>query len=197
MDILKELKLDRDCCYFESEWKKYQATIDEITALRARIAELEAQLAESIVNDRTAMGYLSIIRKIVGGDDFPDMVRRIAELERGQVPGWISVIDELPAKGFYLVTFKTDEEEGLVTAWEFDGNNWLSDDREPLFCKTYYLEVTHWMPMPSAPSADSGEVNAKPTYCSVIKADKSNCDLHNLHCAYPQCLREDSGEVKP
>jgi uncharacterized protein YigA (DUF484 family) len=48
---------------------------------------LERMLAESRANDRTAMGYLAEVRAIVGGDDFPDMVRRVAELD-AQKDGW-------------------------------------------------------------------------------------------------------------
>jgi uncharacterized protein YigA (DUF484 family) len=48
---------------------------------------LERQLAEAQANDRTAMGYLAEVRAIVGGDDFPDMVRRVAELD-AQKDGW-------------------------------------------------------------------------------------------------------------
>ena len=62
-------------------WEAWQEHAGIVSELRARNAELEAQLAESRANDRTAMGYLSDIRKIVGGDDFPQMVQRIAELE--------------------------------------------------------------------------------------------------------------------
>ena len=55
-----------------------------LTDYTARLAELESTqraLAESQANDRQAMAYLSQIMAIVGGDDFPDMVRRCARLQ--------------------------------------------------------------------------------------------------------------------
>lgn len=48
--------------------------------LRDEIEALRGQLAESQANDRTAMGYLSDVRQIVGGDDFPSMVANVARM---------------------------------------------------------------------------------------------------------------------
>lgn len=53
----------------------------DILALAARVEELERALAESQANDRKAMAYLSEVRALVGGDDFPDMVRRCEKLQ--------------------------------------------------------------------------------------------------------------------
>lgn len=50
--------------------------------LRAENERLRAQLAESQANDRTAMGYLAEVRAIVGGDDFPGMVRNVKALRK-------------------------------------------------------------------------------------------------------------------
>lgn len=52
-----------------------------IELLEHQAAERERLLAESRANDRQAMAYLSEVRAIVGGDDFPDMVRRCARLQ--------------------------------------------------------------------------------------------------------------------
>jgi hypothetical protein len=43
---------------------------------------LEQQLAESQANDRCAMGYLSQVREIVGGKDFPEMVELVKGTKR-------------------------------------------------------------------------------------------------------------------
>ena len=48
--------------------------------LRDEIEALRGQLAESQANYRTAMGYLSDVRQIVGGDDFPSMVANVARM---------------------------------------------------------------------------------------------------------------------
>lgn len=53
----------------------------EYEALQSECKELRTALAESRANDLTAMGYLSQIRQLVGGDDFPDMVRRCEKLQ--------------------------------------------------------------------------------------------------------------------
>ena len=52
---------------------------------RKQIEALQADLAESRANDRQAMYYLNQVREIVGGRDFPDMVRRCEELRNGKV----------------------------------------------------------------------------------------------------------------
>src|SRR5690606_27890220 len=44
-------------------------------------AERERLLAESRANDQQAMAYLSEVRALVGGYDFPDMVRRCEKLQ--------------------------------------------------------------------------------------------------------------------
>src|SRR5690606_20019044 len=51
-----------------------------IELLERQAAEREWQLAESRANDKQAMAYLNEVRAIVGGDDFPDMVRRCEKL---------------------------------------------------------------------------------------------------------------------
>ena len=65
----------------------FSAAIAEHEQLRTKVAALEAELSECQkdrdwfkANDRCAMGYLSEVRNIVGGKDFPDMVKRIAEM---------------------------------------------------------------------------------------------------------------------
>lgn len=66
---------------YESEhgqWVKYSS----YEALQTECKELRSALAESRSNDLTAMGYLSQVRGIVGGDDFPDMVRKCEVLRK-------------------------------------------------------------------------------------------------------------------
>jgi len=60
----------------------YKAVIERQEELRAEVEALRGQLAESQANDRTAMGYLSEVRAIVGGDDFPGMVRNVEALRK-------------------------------------------------------------------------------------------------------------------
>lgn len=40
--------------------------------------------------------------------------------------------------------------------------------------------ITHWKPLPKAPSYDY-----KP--CETASKNGGNCPLHNLHCGYPDC----------
>ena len=51
-----------------------------IELLEHQAAERDRLLAESRANDQQAMAYLSAVRALVGGDDFPDMVRRCEKL---------------------------------------------------------------------------------------------------------------------
>lgn len=53
----------------------------QIAALQAECEELRRALSESRANDRQAMAYLNEVRAIVGGDDFPGMVERVAKLQ--------------------------------------------------------------------------------------------------------------------
>lgn len=66
--MLKHARMDADAHY-----------ADTLT-LRAEAEALRGQLAESRSNDRTAMGYLTEVRAIVGGEDFPAMVRNVDAL---------------------------------------------------------------------------------------------------------------------
>ncbi len=55
--------------------------VDNNKTLQANIEELRRALAESQANDRQAMAYLNEVRALVGGNDFPDMVERVAKLQ--------------------------------------------------------------------------------------------------------------------
>lgn len=59
----------------------------ECHQLRAEVEALRGQLAEAQANDRTAMGYLAEVRAIVGGEDFPAMVRNVDALQKGAKEG--------------------------------------------------------------------------------------------------------------
>lgn len=52
-----------------------------IELLEHQAAERDRLLAESRANDKQAMAYLNEVRAIAGGDDFPDMVERVAKLQ--------------------------------------------------------------------------------------------------------------------
>lgn len=56
------------------------ALLDKVEALEKERDELAALFAESRANDSAAMGYLSQVRKIVGGDDFPAVIDKVREL---------------------------------------------------------------------------------------------------------------------
>jgi hypothetical protein len=55
--------------------------VDNNKTLQAKIEELRRALAESQANDRQAMAYLNEVRALIGGDDFPDMVERVAKMQ--------------------------------------------------------------------------------------------------------------------
>lgn len=70
---------------------KLSATLSAVTAERDR---LQSQLAEAQANDRTAMGYLHDVRQLVGGSDFPEMVRNVARMADA-LPGCVELIEAL------------------------------------------------------------------------------------------------------
>lgn len=68
-----------------------QTALSAVTAERDR---LQSQLAEAQANDRTAMGYLHDVRQLVGGSDFPEMVRNVARMADA-LPGCVELIEAL------------------------------------------------------------------------------------------------------
>jgi hypothetical protein len=52
--------------------------------IKDKLATCQSQLKETRTNDLHSMRYLSEIRGMVGGDDYPDMIARIAELVRSE-----------------------------------------------------------------------------------------------------------------
>jgi hypothetical protein len=76
-----------------------QTALSAVTAERDR---LQSQLAEAQANDRTAMGYLHDVRQLVGGSDFPEMVRNVARMADA-LPGCVELIEALsPFEGDVL-----------------------------------------------------------------------------------------------
>lgn len=57
----------------------------EIERLRNVIKLLERDVATARADERCAMGYLSEVRAIVGGDDFPSMVERVLTMKRDKI----------------------------------------------------------------------------------------------------------------
>ena len=49
----------------------------------AELRRVCAERDEARADERTAMGYLAGVRQVVGGEDFPDMVRRVRDQWRG------------------------------------------------------------------------------------------------------------------
>lgn len=49
---------------------------------KVEIEAMQAALDEARENDRCAMGYLNEIRAVVGGEDFPEMVRRVLGMQK-------------------------------------------------------------------------------------------------------------------
>ena len=79
--------------------RRMGAALSAVTAERDR---LQSQLAETQANDRAAMGYLHDVRQLVGGSDFPEMVRNVARMVDA-LPGCVELIEALsPIEGDVL-----------------------------------------------------------------------------------------------
>lgn len=85
-----------------------------------------------------------------------DLIDECIEYGRQQ-PCWISVEDELPNDGAYVVTIN---KVGLKEVRHFYHDKWFSSFGNE------YGDVTHWMPLP-APASASG----KPTNCIIGTAE--------------------------
>lgn len=150
------------------DWK-YAELLAEIQRLTFALAEtlaLEMQNKETITrllieltnsrsNDRQAMSYLSQIREIVGGDDFPDMVRRVALLAATPSSGW-QPISTAPKDGTRIIGWCGSEgyEYADICYWEQKpnvGEVWMTDS-----CADYggYETPAYWMPLPLAPQGE-------------------------------------------
>lgn len=76
---------------------------------------------------------------------FADALRRGAEWSDAH-PHWISVEDELPKDGAYVVTIN---KVGLKEVRHFYHGKWFSNFGNE------YGDVTHWMPLPELPKKES------------------------------------------
>ena len=81
-----------------------------------------------------------------------DLRRENAEL-RARVPEWISVEDELPEVGGYVVCIakRNPFSRFMPMVARIEKNGWVNPMTEQ-----YISEVTHWMPMPF-PQPPKGE----------------------------------------
>lgn len=61
---------------------------------------------------------------------------------------WISVKDELPNVGDWVLVFTPVKEEGLIEIAMFD---LVEGFINPLMYMGSFKNVTHWMPLPEAP----------------------------------------------
>lgn len=80
--------------------------------------------------------------------------KAIGDLVKGSKPKWIPVTERLPDNIDEEVLVSTEDYGksglGFVTVAVYDGNDWL----ECWERKTYLTAVTHWMPLPSAPTEE-------------------------------------------
>ena len=92
-----------------------------IELLERQAAELEWQLAESRANDKQAMAYLTQIRELVGGEDFPDMVRRCEKLRKdaGTERQIQRAAQHLP-EGWRIIV-EVERDAGWIDAFNPDG----------------------------------------------------------------------------
>ncbi|EXF45212.1 hypothetical protein BAY1663_02291 [Pseudomonas sp. BAY1663] len=74
--------------------ERERALQDALSAVTAERDRLQSQLAETQANDRAAMGYLHDVRQLVGGSDFPEMVRNVARMVDA-LPGCVELIEAL------------------------------------------------------------------------------------------------------
>lgn len=83
-------------------WVRHSDHLAALSAVTAERDRLQSQLAETQANDRTAMGYLHDVRQLVGGSDFPEMVRNVARMVDA-LPGCVELIEALsPIEGDVL-----------------------------------------------------------------------------------------------
>src|SRR5690606_25429804 len=93
-----------------------------IEELERQAAERDWQLAESRANDQQAMAYLTQIRELVGGEDFPDMVLRCEKLRKDAVTErQIQRAAQHLPEG-WRITVEVEKDAGWVDAFNPDGS---------------------------------------------------------------------------
>ena len=77
---------------------------EEHRTLTRQVGEWRDLCEEARSNDKTAMGYLNDVRSIVGGDDFPDMVKRVAALKAQSTEpvAWLRLDGDEDDEGYKL-----------------------------------------------------------------------------------------------
>lgn len=87
------------------------------------LVERDDQLAETRANERCAMSYLAEVRAIVGGDDFPDMVKRVAALkaQASEPSHWRVVMPYWDQPGIWNPLPKSKSEQWDFEHWKNKG----------------------------------------------------------------------------
>lgn len=89
---------------------------------------------------------------------------------------WIPVKQKLPEIGQRFDAWVHGKYEPNCGAYV---GSWSDEDRKATML---VKGITHWKPVPSAPTWD---------YKKCPNTDSNgSCPLHNLHCGYPDCERE-------
>jgi len=69
--------------------------------------------------------------------------------ELAKPDGW-QPIDTAPKDGQCILWVETDDGGDVMKLVRDGSGNWIYDG-EPTYCAVFYIEPTHWMPLPKAP----------------------------------------------
>lgn len=85
----------------------------------------------------------------------PDADQAFASSGAPLADGW-QPIATAPEDGQCLLWVKTDDGGEVMKLYRDKKGNWLYEG-EPTYCTGFYIEPTHWMPLPHPPTSPTSE----------------------------------------
>ena len=151
-EFLNEQIDDHDKAIYAKGWndcnKEYYNSIAELPVASMACTDLSTRLrrafeADELVNQRLLLGAADAIEELLAA-----------------VPKWISVEERLPEQ--FICVFATDGEDvgiaafqGFIDDYPVWSNAWNLEYIEDQYDEDF-LQVTHWMPLPSTEGLNEG-----------------------------------------
>ena len=115
------------------------------------------EMAEYIERNEIRKTYEKLTRSYVNGDSYiagwrlDEMIESLPAADVEPVQEWISVDDELPVVGGYVVCIakRNPFSRFMPMVARIEKNGWVNPMTEQ-----YISEVIHWMPMPELPKGE-------------------------------------------
>jgi hypothetical protein len=142
-------------------WGEYGAHVDVYDTLLKRLSELEALqgrwISDEEIKDEALTRYLDP-KKLYAFQEGAKFVR--SQLVPAAPTGWISVDESLPESGQHIVAYfnpMTRFKSLYVIPLWYSRGAWYYHPSENVPAEGETLKVTHWQPLPAAPTVTNPE----------------------------------------